>query len=94
MSGLGYTFKSKAEQAANALRSYARQLAWLAENDDGWVADWNDNQQNKYFIYYHTINKKYSTTYTNCWMNLQHCCMSKANAEKLCKLLNDKIVEF
>ena len=50
-SGLRYNNKSQAEQAARALRSYARQLAWLAENDDGWVADWSDAYQGKYQIY-------------------------------------------
>lgn len=94
LAGLEYQTKTQAEQAAKALYSYARQLNWLHENDDGWVADWNDSEQDKYFIYYHSIKKEYRTTCTNCWMSLQHCYMSRDNAEKLCKLLNDGIVEF
>ena len=50
-SGLTYKTQAKADSAAKALRSYARQLAWLAENDDGWVADWNNSRQGKYYIY-------------------------------------------
>ncbi len=47
--GFSYITRALAEHAAKALRSYARQLAWLAENSDGWEADWSDREQKKYF---------------------------------------------
>ena len=43
-SGLTYKTKDQADSAAKQLRAYARQLAWLAENDDVWVADWNNSR--------------------------------------------------
>jgi hypothetical protein len=94
ISGLRYDNKKQAEQAAKAIRSYARQLAYLAENDDGWIADWDNSEQDKYFIYYHTLKKKYRVTCTNCWMSMATVYMSKENANKLCQLLNNEIVEF
>ena len=92
--GMCYPNINKAESAANALRSYARQLAWLAENDDGWVADWNDYNQYKYFSLYSNENKEFhkSKCYQSQYMNTIF--MSEANATKLVQLMNDGIVEF
>lgn len=93
-SGLTYKTKSQADSAAKAIRAYARQLAWLAENDDGWVADWNDYEQNKYYVSYSHYNQKmvrgnsYNTQFINTIF------MSQANAIKLAQLMNDGIVEF
>ena len=93
-SGLTYKTQSQANSAAKALRSYARQLAYLAENDDGWVADWNDYEQNKYFVNYNHYHKKmrrgnsYNTQFINTIF------MSETNATKLAQLMNDGIVEF
>ncbi len=94
LAGMEYQTQSQAEQAAKALRSYARQLAWLAENDDGWVADWNNSQQLKYYIYTaHSSNK--ITTYTNYTAQpFGIIYMSESNATKLAQLMNDGIVEF
>ena len=92
--GLEYQTQAKANSAAKALRSYARQLAWFAENDDGWVADWSNSKQGKYHIYIeHTSNK--IKTYRNCTdQSIGLIYMSQANAEKLAQLMNDGIVEF
>lgn len=92
--GLEYQTQSQADSAAKQLRTYARQLAWLAENDDGWVADWKDSKQLKYYIYMsHNSNKitKY-TNYTDQSLGIIY--MSEANAVKLAQLMNDGIVEF
>ena len=92
-SGLTYKTQSQADSAAKQLRAYARQLAYLAENDDGWVADWSNMHQYKYYVYYDHSNsrfKKYScqAQYINTIF------MSEANATKLAQLMNDGIVEF
>lgn len=92
--GLQYQTQSQANNAAKAVRSYARQLAWLAENEDGWIADWNDNSQEKYYISYNYVSNKNITKTIGLHKNLSTIYMSKQNAEKLCKLLNDGIVEF
>ena len=90
--GTEYQTKEQAEKARDAMRNHNRLLAWLAENDDGWKADWSDIQR-KYFVYlvrdglyrvsYITLHKALGTVY-----------MSEANANKLCKLLNEGLVEL
>ena len=91
---LGFQTADQANLAMKALLSYARQLAWLAENDDGWVADWNDYNQNKYHIYIeHKSNKvKWYRNFTDQSFGIVY--MSEANATKLAQLMNDGIVEF
>ena len=91
--GLEYQTKSQADSAAKAIRAYARQLAWLAENDDGWVADWSKDQ-NKYYVRYSHERAKFEMTfcYQAEYVNLIF--MSEANATKLAQLMNDGIVEF
>ena len=92
--GMCYPNINKANSAAKALRSYARQLAWLAENDDGWVADWNDYKQNKYFVGYNHYHQKITrcNSYNTQFINTIY--MSETNASKLAQLMNDGIVEF
>ena len=93
-SGLAYKNMSQAEYAAKALRSYARQLAWLSENDDGWVADWSNEYQNKYFVLYSHNCKKFQTPHCYQIQYINTIFMSQANATKLAQLMNDGIVEF
>lgn len=94
LAGMEYQTQQQAEQSAKALRSYARQLNWISENDDGWVADWNNHNQPKYCCYLdHDTN---TFTFTNMYYSshLNSTYMSKQNAIKLAQLLNDGIVEF
>lgn len=91
---MAYETQERAEQAAKAIRSYARQLAWLAENDDGWVADWKDASQDKYYVYYEERTNYYSINSNQLHKSINTIYMSKMNAKKLSKLLNDGIVEF
>ena len=91
---LTYKTKAQADSAAKAIRAYARQLAWLAENDDGWVADWSNIHQYKYYVYCdHDSNrfKIYGYYKSQC---INAIFMSEANATKLAQLMNDGIVEF
>ena len=92
-SGLAYKNMSQADNAAKALRAYARQLAWLAENDDGWVADWSKDQD-KYYVTYSHEKAKFETTFCFQSNHLSTIFMSEANATKLARLMNDGIVEF
>ena len=93
-SGLTYKTQSQADSAAKQLRAYARQLAYLAENDDGWVADWSDKNQGKNFVMYSHECKKFITTIHYKTQNINTVYMSKSNATKLAQLMNDGIVEF
>ena len=93
--GLEYQTQSQADSAAKQLRAYARQLAWFAENDDGWVADWSNIHQYKYYVYYrHGNNDRFKkcSCYKDQYINTIF--MSEANAAKLAQLMNDGIVEF
>ena len=90
--GMCYPNINKANSAAKALRSYARQLAYLAENDDGWVADWSNEDQNKYFVLY--SHKKFYQSRCHQTKDISTLYMSEANATKLAQLMNDGIVEF
>lgn len=92
--GFSYKTSSEADNAAKAIRSYARQLAWVSEHCDEWMADWSDEHQGKYFVTYSHECKKFQTTYCyqSQYINTVH--MSKSNATKLAQLMNDGIVEF
>lgn len=95
LAGMEYQTKSQADSAAKQLRAYARQLAWLAENDDGWVADWSKNgSQYKYYIYFNHTRKLYDFSSDVRALTLGLIYMSKDNVIKLAKLMNDSIVEF
>ena len=92
--GMCYSNINKAKSAAKALRSYARQLAWLAENDDGWIADWSNSSLLKYYVYYNYESKKFKEGRNFIEKSFGRIYMSKDNATKLAQLMNDGIVEF
>ena len=92
--GLSYKTQAQADSAAKAIRAYARQLAWLAENDDGWVADWSNNRQIKFYVYYHHETEKALKSYDASAESFGLVYMSQDNATKLAELMNDGIVEF
>ena len=92
--GLEYQTKSQADSAAKQLKAYARQLAYLAENDDGWVADWNNSRQGKYYIYFSNETNKVLFSNDRLAQTFGLIYMSQANAIKLAQLMNDGIVEF
>ena len=89
-----YETQEQAEQAAKAIRSYARQLAWLSENSDGWKPDWKDTSKEKYYIYYDEKTNYYNINSHQIYKSINTIYMSKKNAEKLSNLLNNRIVEF
>ena len=91
--GLEYQTQSQADSAAKQLRAYARQLAWLAENDDGWVADWSKDQ-NKYYVTFSHEKAEFEATFCYQSNHLSTIFMSEANAIKLAQLMNDDVVEF
>lgn len=92
--GFQYETKEEAIKASKAIRAYARQLKWLSENSDGWDADWNNKNQNKYYIYYNNVSKEYVCLHNQTDKYLNTIYMSKYNAEKLTRLLNEGVVEF
>lgn len=91
--GMEYQTRSQADSATKQLRAYARQLAWLAENDDGWVADWSKDQ-NKYYVTFSHEKAEFEATFCYQANHLSTIYMSKDNAIKLAQLMNDDVVEF
>ena len=89
-----YESEEEVIKASKAIRSYARQLAWLSENSDGWKPDWKDTFTDKYYIYYEEKINYYSINSNQVQKNINTIYMSKKNAEKLARLLNEGVVEF
>ncbi len=94
LAGMEYQTQFQADSAAKQLRAYARQLAYLAENDDGWIADWSNSSLLKYYVYYNYKSKKFKEGRNFTEQSFGRIYMSKANATKLAQLMNDSIVEF
>ena len=92
--GMEYKTEEEAIKASKALRSYARQLKWLSENSDGWEANWSDIDQQKYYITYIKNKNIYKKSYIVYVKSINTIYMSENNAEKLCRLLNEGVVEF
>lgn len=61
--GLEYQTQEQAEQALKSIRGYVRQLSWLVENNDGWVVDWDDDEQRKYYVFLNHVIKKNTRTF-------------------------------
>ena len=92
--GTVYPTKEQAEKARDAMRTHNRLLAWLAENDDGFVADWNNSKQAKFSLFQNVYNGFWSFENNTQYMKLGTVYMSYQNADKLCKLLNDGMIEL
>ena len=92
--GMEYETEEEAIKASKAIRSYARQLKWLSENSDGWKPDWKDTSKEKYYIYYDEKINDYNINSNQVHKNINTIYMSKKNAEKLARLLNEGVVEF
>lgn len=92
--GVEYETEEEAIKAYKAIRAYARQLKWLSENNDGWTADWNNVEQEKWYIYYNNKSTEYSSAPKQLGRTISTIYMSENNAEKLCRLLNEGVVEF
>ena len=92
--GMEYETEEEAIKASKALRSYARQLKWLSENSDGWEANWSDIDQEKYYITFCKKENMYKKLYIVYIKSINTIYMSENNAEKLCRLLNEGVVEF
>jgi hypothetical protein len=92
--GKYYPTKEAAEKARDAMRTHNRLLAWLSENDDGWVADWEDGSQAKWFVFYNPRDGIWGSGANSFTKGLGAVYMSRENAEKLCRLLNVGVVEL
>ena len=92
--GMEYETESEAINASKAISAYARQLKWLSENSDGWTANWSDIDKEKYYITFCKKENMYKKSYIVYIKSINTIYMSENNAEKLCRLLNEGVVEF
>ena len=92
--GLFCKTEADAKELAIMVRSLARQYQWFKENDDGWVADWNDSGQIKYYLFYNVSSMSWLIG-TKRGEKIQGVIyMSLPNAEKLVSVLNSGEVEL
>ena len=92
--GFEYETEEEAVSASKAIRAYARQLKWLSENSDGFVADWSDIDQEKYYITFSRKENMYKKSHIVYIKSINTIYMSENNAIKLARLLNKGVVEF
>jgi hypothetical protein len=86
----GNVYLSEAEAYADAEtdRKRNRMRAWLRENDDGWVADWGDGEQSKWYVQVNHYGNKWVIYSIFRHESIGMVYMSSPKAEELCNLLN------
>lgn len=87
--GIDRNTKAEAEEAAKAMRTHNRLLAYAAEFDKGWKPDWNDFRQSKYSIYFDNENAMYRYSYNIYSNSIGIVYMSKECAKGLVEKLNN-----
>lgn len=79
--------EEEAEYAATQMRIHNRLLAYVAEFDKDWKADWGDDKQKKYFVYSDS-NGLYHKNWSSSYRYIGVIYMSEKCAEGLCEKLN------
>ena len=80
--------EEEAEYAARQMRIHNRLLAYVAEFDKDWKADWTNADQDKYFVGFDHVTNEYYTNKRTCSRTIGQVYMSKECAEDLCRKLN------
>ena len=86
--GIERQTEEEAEYAAQQMRTYNRLLAYVAEFDKGWKADWTNADQGKYFVDFNHVTNEYYENKRICSRTVGQVYMSKECAEELCRKLN------
>ena len=85
--------KEEAEYAARQMRIHNRLLAYVAEFDKDWKADWTNADQYKYFVDFDHVANEYWVNNRTYSRTIGQVYMSKECAEELCRKLNsDEVV--
>ena len=85
--------EKEAEYAARQMRIHSRLLAYVAEFDKDWKADWTNADQDKYFVDFNDVTNEYYTNKRTYSRTIGQVYMSKECAEELCRKLNsDEVV--
>ena len=80
--------KEEAEYALKQMRIHNRLLAYVAEFDKGWKADWNDKEQPKYVVYFNHFSNEFEYYYYSTIQQIGNVHMSEECAKELCAKLN------
>lgn len=92
--GLERETKEEAKYARDQMRVHNRLLAYVAEFDKGWKADWHNRNQAKYFIYFDHRTKIFNYSYVYDERDIGNIYISEKCAKKLCEKLNAGEVEL
>ena len=80
--------EEEAEYAARQMRTHNRLLAYVAEFDKDWKADWTNADQGKYFVDFNHVTNEYYANKRTYSRTIGQVYMSKEWAEELCSKLN------
>ncbi len=81
-------------KAVNAMNKYAKLLAYVEEYGGDWVADWDDVNQNKYYVYFDIVDKEYRCAADDFYLDICKVYMSRDCGEGLADKLNSGEVIF
>ena len=80
--------EEEAEYAARQMRIHNRLLAYVAEFDKDWKADWTNADQGKYFVEFNPVTNEYYTNKRIYSRTIGQVYMSKECVKELCRKLN------
>ena len=80
--------EEEAEYAARQMRIHNRLLAYVAEFDKDWKADWTNADQGKYFVDFNHVTNEYCVNKRTYSRTIGQVYMSKECVEELCSKLN------
>ena len=80
--------EEEAEYAARQMRIHNRLLAYVAEFDKDWKADWTNADQGKYFVDFNDVTNEYYANKRTYSRTIGQVYMSKECVEELCSKLN------
>ena len=92
LAGLERETREKAEEAAKAMVTFNRLLAYRDEFDPNYYANWNNESLKKHYIYYDHREGKYFTSYGHRSACPTRVYMSKDVAVELARKLNNREV--
>ena len=90
----GVNHSVERSKAVSAMNKYARLLAYVEEFDGDWVADWDDVNQAKGYVYYDCSDRSWLAGVRYANTVLAYVDMSRACAEGLADKLNSGEVIF
>jgi len=86
--GIERKTEEEAKEAYEAMRTHNRLLAYVAEFDSDWKADWGDTEQRKYCVYMDYDENMYMTNWSANYKHAGDVYMSQECVTKLVKKLN------